>query len=58
MPYFKIKHLTRYTYTSAVIDCINQIMLYPVVDERLEVKEHSINISHKPEVEVFVLMDE
>lgn len=53
MPYYKIKHLTRYTYSSAVIDCANQIMLYPVIDERLDVKEHTINITHKPEVEVF-----
>lgn len=54
MPYYKIKHITRYSYTSPVIDCTNQIMLYPIIDERLEVKEHSINISHKPGVEVFV----
>jgi transglutaminase-like putative cysteine protease len=54
MPYYKITHLTRYTYANAVIDCTNQIMLYPVIDERLEVKNHSLNISYKPEIEVFV----
>jgi len=54
MPYYKITHLTRYTYATAVIDCTNQIMLYPVIDEQLEVKNHSLNISYKPDIEVFV----
>ncbi len=54
MPYYKITHLTRYTYATAVIDCTNQIMLYPVIDERLDVKNHSLNISYKPDIEVFV----
>jgi transglutaminase-like putative cysteine protease len=53
MPAYKINHITRYTYTSPVIDCTNQIMLYPVMDERLVVHKHHINISHNPEVEIF-----
>jgi transglutaminase-like putative cysteine protease len=53
MPAYKIKHITRYTYASPVIDCTNQIMLYPVIDDRLEVKKHEIKISHHPEIEVF-----
>ena len=32
MPSYKIKHITRYSYSSTVIDCTNQIMLYPVID--------------------------
>lgn len=54
MPAYKIKHITRYTYAAPVIDCTNQIMLYPVVDDRLEVKKHEIKVSNNPEIEVFV----
>src|SRR3954451_2187641 len=54
MPAYRIRHITRYTYASPVIDCTNQIMLYPIIDDRLEVKNHEIRISQSPEVEVFV----
>ena len=54
MPAYKIKHITRYTYAAPVIDCTNQIMLYPVIDDRLEVKKHEIKVSNDPEIEVFV----
>lgn len=53
MPSYKIKHLTHYTYASTVIDCVNQVMLYPIEDARLEVKKHEIKISHDPDIEVF-----
>ncbi len=54
MSTYKIKHITRYTYASTVIDCTNQIMLYPIVDAQLEVRKHEIKISHNPAIEVFV----
>ncbi len=54
MPLYKIKHITRYTYMSTVIDCTNQIMLYPIIDALLEVRNHEIKISHNPDVETFV----
>lgn len=54
MPFYRIKHITRYSYSSTVIDCTNQIMLYPVVDALLEVRKHEIKISHNPAVEIFV----
>lgn len=54
MPYYKIQHVTRYTYASTVIDCTNQVMLYPIIDANLEIKEHEVNVSHQPVVEVFV----
>lgn len=50
---YRIKHITRYTYASPVIDCTNQIMLYPVIDEHLEVKKHTIHITNDPDVEIF-----
>lgn len=53
MPSYSIKHVTRYAYASTVIDCTNQIMLYPVNDALQEVKKHELNISYKPSVEIF-----
>ncbi|MDQ6903088.1 MAG: transglutaminase family protein [Bacteroidota bacterium] len=54
MPSYKIKHITRYSYSSTVIDCTNQIMLYPIIDALLEVRNHEIKISHDPAIETFV----
>lgn len=54
MAHYKITHITRYTYASTVIDCTNQIMLYPIIDVNLDVKKHEIKISHQPVVETFV----
>lgn len=54
MPAYKIKHVTRYTYASPVIDCTNQLMLYPVIDDRLEVKRHEIKVTNNPDIEIFV----
>jgi transglutaminase-like putative cysteine protease len=54
MPSYKIKHITRYSYSSPVIDCINQIMLYPIIDSLVEVRNHEIKISLDPLIESFV----
>ncbi len=54
MPDYKIKHITRYSYSYPVIDCTNQIMLYPIIDGLLEVRNHEIKISNDPVVETFV----
>ncbi|MDB5192888.1 MAG: hypothetical protein JWQ96_2451 [Segetibacter sp.] len=53
MPSYKIKHTTRYTYESNVIDCTNQVMLFPLADGKLEVRKHDLSISYTPTVEVF-----
>ena len=53
MATYHIKHLTRYTYTVPVIDSANQIMLYPVEDNLQEVKNHTLQISHNPQVDVY-----
>ncbi|MDI3318410.1 transglutaminase family protein [Pinibacter soli] len=53
MPSYSIKHITRYSYASTVIDCTNQIMLYPVSDQLQEVKKHDLKISYKPTIELF-----
>jgi len=54
MTSYNIKHITRYRYASPVIDCANQLMLYPIQDALQVLKKHELHISHKPEVEEFV----
>ena len=53
MPEYHIKHITRYTYTSPVIDSANQILLYPIHDEQQEVRRHHLDISENPSIEFF-----
>jgi transglutaminase-like putative cysteine protease len=53
MSKYRIKHITRYTYPSPVIDSANQVMLFPLDDEQQEVKAHDLIITHHPSVEVF-----
>jgi transglutaminase-like putative cysteine protease len=53
MPEYNIKHITRYTYASPVIDSANQVMLFPINDLQQEVKKHDLLITHHPSVEVF-----
>lgn len=50
---FHIKHITRYTYASTVIDCTNQIMLYPINDALQTVKKHELKITNNPAIEMF-----
>ncbi|MDZ4795859.1 MAG: transglutaminase family protein [Bacteroidota bacterium] len=54
MPKYRIKHITRYSYPSQVIDSANQLMLFPLDDLQQEVKKHELLITHEPSVEVFV----
>jgi transglutaminase-like putative cysteine protease len=53
MPKYRIKHITRYSYPSPVIDSANQVMLFPLDDAQQEVKKHDLLITHQPSVEVF-----
>jgi transglutaminase-like putative cysteine protease len=53
MATYRIKHITRYTYTTPVIDSANQIMLYPVEDKFQEVKNHNLTISGNPAIDVY-----
>ncbi len=54
MATYRIKHITRYSYASTVIDCANQVILYPINDEFQLVKKHELIISHNPEIEEFI----
>ena len=53
MASYKIQHRTRYAYAAPVIDCANQLMIYPLPDERLTVKSHTVSITQQPEVALF-----
>jgi transglutaminase-like putative cysteine protease len=53
MAIFKVTHITRYSYTQPVIDSVNQIMLYPLQDERQTVISQALDISGNPIVESF-----
>ena len=53
MPEYRIKHITRYTYPSTVIDSANQVMLFPIEDVQLEIKKHDLIITQHPTVELF-----
>lgn len=53
MATYRIRHITRYTYTAPVIDSANQILLYPVEDEFQEVQNHVLTISLNPQIDVY-----
>jgi len=54
MPFYKIQHITRYTYPTQVIDSVNQILLYPIQDNYQTVQKHDIHITSNPIVEEFL----
>lgn len=53
MAVFNITHITRYSYSQPVIDSVNQVILYPIQDERQNVLSQSLDISGNPLVESF-----
>ena len=53
MATYTIKHLTRYAYAAPVIDCANQLMIYPLEDGRLDVKTQVVTISNNPDIAFF-----
>lgn len=53
MPKFKIRHITKYTYEEPVRDSANQIILYPIKDDKQEVLHHTITISGHPPVSTY-----
>ncbi len=50
MSKFKIRHVTKYTYEDLVRDSANQIMLYPIQDDKQDVQQHTILITDNPMV--------
>jgi transglutaminase-like putative cysteine protease len=53
MPRFVIHHVTKYNYPEAVRDSANQVMLFPIRDERQEVQSFKLKITGDPNVETF-----
>ncbi|MEE6187582.1 transglutaminase family protein [Niabella digestorum] len=53
MPAYNVKHITRYSYGNPVVECANQIKLYPINDGFQNVLRHKITITKNPNVEVF-----
>jgi transglutaminase-like putative cysteine protease len=53
MPQYHIQHITRYTYSSPVTDCMNQLILYPLQDSLQEVKQHRLRITNDPPVSTY-----
>lgn len=53
MPFYRIQHITRYTYPTPAIDGINQILLFPIQDGFQEVQKHELHITNSPHVEEF-----
>ena len=56
MPTFYIKHLTKYSYSSPVIDGASQIMLYPRSNEFQEVVSQQITVSGNPSIATYTDM--
>lgn len=53
MATFYIKHITKYSYSSTVIDGANLIRLHPIIDDYQKVLSHTITISTNGFVQTF-----
>jgi transglutaminase-like putative cysteine protease len=53
MAKFYIKHLTKYTYSSSVIDAANLIRLHPINDDYQKVLSHTIAVTNNAYIQVF-----
>ena len=50
MPVFNIHHVTRYEYDRPVKESVNEIRIYPVLDNEQELLYHQVNITSNPDV--------
>lgn len=53
MATFFIKHITKYSYSKAVIDGATLIRLHPINDDYQKVISHTLSISNNPTIETF-----
>ncbi|MES2648344.1 MAG: transglutaminase family protein [Bacteroidota bacterium] len=53
MPLFKIHHITNYNYDRPVKENINQVKIYPVENEKQQVKDFELTVSGDPVVHQF-----
>ena len=54
MATFFIKHITKYSYSNAVIDGATLIRLHPINDDYQKVSSHILSISNNPIIETFI----
>lgn len=54
MSTFFIKHITKYSYSSAVIDGATLTRLHPINDDNQKVVSHLISITNNPFIETFI----
>jgi transglutaminase-like putative cysteine protease len=54
MSTFYIKHITKYSYSNAVIDGATLTRLHPINDEHQKVVSHLISITNNPFIETFI----
>lgn len=52
MPVYKIHHITQYDYDQPVVDCANQIKIYPYAKSNQFIRSHDILINTHPIVEI------
>ena len=50
MPVFNIHHVTKYEYDRPVKESVNEIRIYPVLNNEQEVLYHQVNVTGNPEV--------
>jgi len=53
MPIFKIQHVTKYEYDRLIRKAMNEIKIFPIVSDDLEVIQHDLVITGNPEVQLF-----
>ena len=50
MPVFRIHHLTKYEYDRPIRESVNEIRIYPYVNEQQETLSHELNITAHPSI--------
>ena len=53
MPLFKIHHITNYKYDRPVKENVNQVKIFPVENEKQQVKEFELTVTGDPVVHQF-----
>jgi transglutaminase-like putative cysteine protease len=53
MPVFKIHHITRYEYDRPVKESVNEIKIFPFVDNHQETLQHDLVITGSPEILIY-----
>ncbi len=52
MPVFNIHHITKYEYDRPVKESVNEIRIYPFVDNTQKAIDHQLNITSDPDIQI------